>query len=673
MISNLSSIIYIVATLILVRVTLKDHGIILRSLSNRLIMEFKGHNVQETENLKFDAEIEKILNIVIHSLYTNKEIFLRELISNASDACDKLRYESQLDPNLLDSSDELKIIISTNKDKNELYIADNGIGMNRQDLIDNLGTIASSGTQKFLEAIKNSKDSSQTVELIGKFGVGFYSSFMVASEVIVESRKAGEEESWIWKSQGYGKYSISKLNDQITRGTKITLIIRPEENEFLDKFRIKNVVTTYSDHINSPVEFIDEEGKSERLNSKAAIWTKPKNDVTQEEHNDLFRSVAHVGGEPWMILHNKNEGVIEYTNLLYVPSIKPFDLFHPDRRCSVKLYVNKVFITEDNVQIIPQYLRFLKGIIDSPDLPLNISRETLQNNRVVEQIKKSLTKRVISELGKKAKENLEEYTKFWTNFGAVLKEGLCEAMPTDEREALLSICRFHSTSDDKLVSIDNYISRMKPEQEYLYYLTGNSLDSVKYSPQLEGFVSKGLEVLLFVDPVDDFWTSVVHEYKDQKFKSVTRADVDLDKFSPRKKDEENKSDEKKSEENTDSILQYFTKVLGNSVKSVKISKKLTDSPVCLAIDEGAMDLRMERFLREQKQLNYRTPKVLEINTKHPVIKNIMKSYAENGENQTLEDMVHLLFYQACIVEGEEMDNANLFAKRLNNLLDKIPI
>ncbi len=655
------------------RVTLKDHGIILRSLSNRLIMEFKVHNVQETENLKFDAEIEKILNIVIHSLYTNKEIFLRELISNASDACDKLRYESQLDPNLLDSSDELKIIISTNKDKNELYIADNGIGMNRQDLIDNLGTIASSGTQKFLEAIKNSKDSSQTVELIGKFGVGFYSSFMVASEVIVESRKAGEEESWIWKSQGYGKYSISKLNDQITRGTKITLIIRPEENEFLDKFRIKNVVTTYSDHINSPVEFIDEEGKSERLNSKAAIWTKPKNDVTQEEHNDLFRSVAHVGGEPWMILHNKNEGVIEYTNLLYVPSIKPFDLFHPDRRCSVKLYVNKVFITEDNVQIIPQYLRFLKGIIDSPDLPLNISRETLQNNRVVEQIKKSLTKRVISELGKKAKENLEEYTKFWTNFGAVLKEGLCEAMPTDEREALLSICRFHSTSDDKLVSIDNYISRMKPEQEYLYYLTGNSLDSVKYSPQLEGFVSKGLEVLLFVDPVDDFWTSVVHEYKDQKFKSVTRADVDLDKFSPRKKDEENKSDEKKSEENTDSILQYFTKVLGNSVKSVKISKKLTDSPVCLAIDEGAMDLRMERFLREQKQLNYRTPKVLEINTKHPVIKNIMKSYAENGENQTLEDMVHLLFYQACIVEGEEMDNANLFAKRLNNLLDKIPI
>ncbi|MCV3769438.1 MAG: molecular chaperone HtpG [Wolbachia pipientis] len=636
-------------------------------------MESTVHNVQETENFKFDAEIEKVLNIVIHSLYTNKEIFLRELISNASDACDKLRYESQLNPNLLDSNDELKITISVNKDKNELYITDNGIGMNRQDLIDNLGTIASSGTQKFLEAIKSSKDSSQTVELIGKFGVGFYSSFMVASEVIVESRKAGEKESWNWKSKGDGKYSINKSNNQIIRGTKITLVVHPEDNEFLDKFRIENIVTTYSDHINSPIEFINEEGKSEKLNSKAAIWTKQKNDITQEKHNDFFRSVAHVGGEPWMILHNKNEGAIEYTNLLYIPSIKPFDLFHPDRRCSVKLYVNKVFITEDNVQIIPQYLRFLKGIVDSPDLPLNINRETLQNNRVVDQIKKSLTKRVIFELGKKAQENLEEYTKFWSNFGAVLKEGLCEAMPIDEREALLSICRFHSTSNDKLVSIDDYISRMKPEQEYIYYLTGNSLDSVKYSPQLEGFVSKGLEVILLIDPVDDFWTSVIHDYKNQKFKSVTRADVDLEKFSLREKDKDNKLDEIKNETNTESILQYFTKVLGNSVKNIKISKKLTDSPVCLAVDEGTMDLRMERFLREQKQLNYRTPKVLEINTKHPIIKNIAKSHAKNGENQILEDMIYLLFYQACIMENEEIDNVNLFAKRLNNLLSKILI
>lgn len=626
------------------------------------------NNVQEIENLKFDAEVGKVLNIVIHSLYTNKDIFLRELISNASDACDKLQYESKLDHNLLNSNEALKISISIDKEKNQLCIADNGIGMSRQDLIDNLGTIASSGTQKFLNAIKSNKASDQAVELIGKFGVGFYSSFMVASEVIVESRKAGEEESWIWRSKGDGEYSIARSNNSTSRGTKIILIMRSEENEFLDKFRIEHVVTTYSDHINFPIEFINEKGEVEKLNSKAAIWTKSKNDVTQEEHNEFFRGVAHVGGEPWMILHNKNEGAIEYTNLLYIPSIKPFDLFHPDRRCSVKLYVNKVFITEDNVQIIPQYLRFLKGIVDSPDLPLNISRETLQNNRVVEQIKKSLIKRVIGELHKKAQENLEEYTKFWSNFGAVLKEGLCEAMPTDEREALLSICRFYSTNEDKLVSIEDYISRMKPEQKYIYYLTGNSLDSIKASPQLEGFSNKGLEVLLFIDPVDDFWTSVVNEYKSHTFKSVTRADVDLENFPS----EESQSIEKDSlPEEVDSIIQYFTKILGNSIKSVKASKKLTGSPVCLAVDEGAMDLRMERFLREQKQLSYRTPKVLEINTKHPIIKGIMKSHAEGNNESTLEDMVHLLFYQACITEGEEIEDVCRFTQKLNNILDKV--
>ncbi|OEY86713.1 molecular chaperone HtpG [Wolbachia pipientis] len=623
-------------------------------------------NTQGTENLRFDAEVSKVLNIVIHSLYAKKDIFLRELISNASDACDKLRYESQLNPNLLDYNDPLKIIISVDKEKNQLSITDNGIGMNRQDLIDNLGTIANSGTQKFLEAMQKN----ESMDLIGKFGVGFYSSFMVASEVTVESRKAGEEESWVWKSTGNGEYSVGKLSDQIPRGTKVTLIIRTEEAEFLDKFRIENIVTTYSDHINYPVEFINEKGENEKLNSRAAIWTKPKNEVTTEEHNEFFRNIAHVGGEPWMILHNKNEGAIEYINLLYIPSIKPFDLFHPDRRCSVKLYVNKVFITEDNVQIIPQYLRFLKGIVDSPDLPLNISRETLQSNRVIEQIKNSLTKRVISELSKKAKENLEEYTKFWNNFGAVLKEGLCEAMPTDEREAILSVCKFHSTKDDKLVGIEDYINRMKPGQEYIYYLTGNSTDSIKNSPQLEGFVNKDLEVLLLIDPVDDFWSSVVHEYKNYKFKSVTRADVDLEKFSSEEEKEE-KKDEKNEEVN--SILQYFTEVLGNLVKNVKISRKLADSPICLAVDEGGMDLRMERFLREQKQLNYRTPKVLEVNIKHPIIKNITKSYTDHGKNSILEDTIYLLFYQACIAEGEEIENISDFTRKLNNLLCKVTI
>lgn len=627
------------------------------------------------EKLKFNAEVGKVLNIVIHSLYTNKDIFLRELISNASDACEKLRVSSITNPDLIDSQDELKITIKVDKENHKLCIADNGIGMNKQDLVESLGTIASSGTQKFLDAIKNNKDSSQAVELIGKFGVGFYSAFMVASEVIVKSRKAGEKESWLWRSKGDGEFTIGSLDEESPRGTEITLLLRPEEHEFLDKFRIEHIITTYSDHIGFPIEFIDEKGNSEKLNSKSAIWTKAKDDINAEEHNEFFRSVAHVGGEPWMILHNKNEGTIEFTNLLYIPSIKPFDLFHPDRRCSVKLYVNKVFITEDNVEVIPRYLRFLKGVVDSPDLPLNISRETLQNNKVVGTIRQSLVKKVISALKKKADEDLSDYTKFWNNFGAVLKEGLCEATDTEGRERLLSVCRFYSTatSDDTLVSIEDYIKRMKPDQDNIYYLTGSNIETIKKSPQLEGFVSRGLEVLLLVDPVDDFWTSVVTEYQKYKLKSITRVDTDLEKFSVEdsSQDQEDKSLNDSSEKNADSLIEYFTKVLGDSVSSIKISKKLTNSPVCLSAGESGMDIRMERFLREQKQLSYKSAKILEINVKHPIIKGIIESYTKNGENSMLEDIIHLLFYQACIIEGEEIGNISSFADRMNNVFSNV--
>ncbi len=621
------------------------------------------------ENLEFGAKVGKVLNIVAHKLYRNKDIFLRELISNASDACDKLRYESLSNPDLIDSEGELKITIVVDKEGHKLSITDNGIGMNRQDLIDNLGVIASSGTQKFLEAIE-SEDSSQKVELIGKFGIGFYSAFMVAAEVIVKSRKAGEKESWLWKSKGDSEFTVRSLDEEVPRGTEITLLLRPEEHEFLDKFRIENIVTTYSDHIDFPVEFIDEKGNSEKLNSKSAIWTRAKDKITKEEHNEFFLSVAHVGGEPWMILHNKNEGTIEYINLLYIPSIKPFDLFHPDRRCSVKLYVNKVFITEDNVQIIPQYLRFLKGVVDSPDLPLNISRETLQSNKVVEKIRQSLVKKVISKLRKKAEEDLSDYTKFWNNFGAVLKEGLCEAMNTDAREELLSVCRFYSTANDNntLVSIEDYIGRMKPDQDHIYYLTGNNIETIKKSPQLEGFVSRGLEVLLLVDPVDDFWTSIVTEYQKYKLQSITRVDADLEKFSVQ---QDQKDESSNSEEDIDLLVKYFTKILGELVSSVKVSKKLTNSPVCLASGDSGMDIRMERFLREQKQLNYKSAKILEINVKHPVIQGIIKSYTKDGENSMLEDIIHLLFSQACIIEGEEVNDTSIFSSRMNNIFSKV--
>ncbi|QGR02327.1 molecular chaperone HtpG [Ehrlichia ruminantium] len=630
-----------------------------------------------SETLKFDAEVGKVLKLVIHSLYTNKDIFLRELISNASDACDKLRYESLSNQDLMGGDSELKIVISVDRDKNRLCISDNGIGMNREDLINNLGTIAHSGTQKFLDAMNNCASSQQgVVELIGKFGVGFYSAFMVASEVIVESRKAGELVAYQWKSSGDGEFVISQLEgDQVSRGTRITLALKPEECEFVDKFRIEHIVTTYSYHINYPVYFLNDKGEEEKLNSEAAIWTKSKDAISAEEHQNFFRTVAHVGGEPWMILHNKNEGVIEYTNLLYIPSIKPFDLFHPDRKCSVKLYVNKVFITEDNVQIIPQYLRFLKGIIDSSDLPLNISRETLQNNKVIEKIKRSIVKRVLAELKKKAENDIENYAKFWDNFGSVLKEGLCESMNTEFREELISVCRFYSTySNDSLVSLEDYIERMKPEQNNIYYLTGNDLDSIRKSPQLEGFVSRGIEVLLLVDPVDDFWTNVVTDYQKVPLRSVVRADEDLEKFADVEEDDGpkgNKSEDTESKEKVDKFISYAAQVLNNLVSNVRVSKKLTDSPVCLAVADGSMDIRMERFLREQKQLNYKSTKILEVNVKHPIVSKMIDEYAANGENNVLCNMLHLLLGQACILEGEELQDVSDFAERMNSVLSKV--
>ncbi|MGN7619061.1 MAG: molecular chaperone HtpG [Ehrlichia sp.] len=636
-------------------------------------------DVINSEKLKFDAEVGKVLKLVIHSLYTNKDIFLRELVSNASDACDKLRYESLSNQDLIDGDPNFKIVISVDQDKNRLYIRDNGIGMNRQDLIDNLGTIAHSGTQRFLDAINSNDAPSQgVVELIGKFGVGFYSAFMVANEVIVESRKAGESMSYQWRSCGDGEFLISQLEgDQISRGTKITLILKPEESKFTDKFHIEHVITTYSYHINYPVYFVNDNGEEEKLNSESAIWTKSKDEISREEHQNFFRTVAHVGGEPWMILHNKNEGAVEYTNLLYIPSIKPFDLFHPDRKCSVKLYVNRVFITEDNVQIIPQYLRFLKGIIDSSDLPLNISRETLQNNKVIDKIKQSIIKRVLSELKKKAESDIKDYAKFWNNFGSVLKEGLCESTNTEFREELISACRFYSThSNDSLISLEDYIERMKPEQDNIYYLTGNDLDSVKKSPQLEGFMSRGIEVILLVDPVDDFWTNVVHDYQKVPLRSVIRADEDLEKLSDIKTSEEIKQDEDecvRSKEKIDVFVKYAVQVLDKLVSGVRISKKLTNSPVCLAVADGSMDIRMERFLREQKQLNYKSTKILEINPKHSIISKMIDEYAENGESLILDNMLHLLLGQACLIEGEELKDVNEFAERMNKVLSDIYI
>jgi molecular chaperone HtpG len=611
--------------------------------------------IKSKENLKFDAEISKVLQLMIHSLYTNKDIFVRELISNASDACDKLRHQAILEPNLTKNDAEFKINILLDKKNRTLTFTDNGIGMTREELISNLGTIAKSGTQEFLTQLENKKD----MPLIGQFGVGFYSSFMVADKVTVVSRHAGSEDCWKWESDGQGEFSIEPAEINL-RGTQVTLHLKKDEDQYLDAFRLRHIVTTYSDHISFPISITDDEGKTETVNTASALWMRPKSDITPEQYKEFYHHVAHQPDEPWLTMHNKAEGKLEYTSLLFIPSLKPFDLYHQERKRRVKLYVKRVFITEDNVDVIPQWLRFLRGVIDSEDLPLNISRETLQANPLLGKIRDALVKRVLSELKKKSSD--AEYQKFWQNFGPVLKEGLCEGHAP--REEILEVCRFHTTHDAATTSLDDYISRMKPEQEEIFYLIGDTMESLRGTPQLEGFTGRGIEVLLMNDHVDDFWVNVVFDYKGKKFKSITRSDIDLDKI-------EAKKEEKREDQTDDTAIKKLCEemqfILGDKVKEVRTTKKLTDSAVCLGVQEGAMDFRFERFLIEQKQLPAAAAKILEINPAHPIIKALA---AKDGKSPELTDAVWLLFDQARLLEGEALTDPAAFTRRLQGFVEK---
>ncbi len=618
------------------------------------------------EKRQFSAQISKVLQLMIHSLYTNKDIFLRELISNASDACDKLRYEALVKPELLKDNAELKIHIAIDKKNRTVTVADNGIGMNREELAANLGTIARSGTQEFLNQLTG--DAKKDMPLIGQFGVGFYSSFMVAEKVTVASRKAGEEKAYAWESDGQGEFTIGDAPMGTPRGTQITLHLKPEETTYLEKFRLKHIISTYSDHISFPIVLTDEDGKTEAVNQGAALWTRAKSDITDEQYKEFYHHVAHSPDTPWMILHNKAEGKIEYTNLLFIPSVRPFDLFHPDRRRRVKLYVKRVFITEEGMDLIPHYLRFLRGIIDSEDLPLNISRETLQHNPVLDKIRESVVKRVLSELKKKAEKEPEAYAPFWKNFGAVLKEGLCEAQAP--KEQILEVCRFQSThAPEALTGLDEYIARMPEGQEFIYYLTGERLETVLASPQLEGFVKRGVEVLLLTDHVDDFWVSAVFEYKGKQFKAVAKAGKELDDISTK---QDGEKPEEKALDNTQmaGLLEQLKKAYGNEVKEVRLSNKLTESPVCLAIGEMDMDIRLERFLLEQKQLPSKAAKILEVNAGHPIIQSLAAIAAAGNAEEEFTDAAFLLLDQARILEGEEIGDAKAFSRRLSGFLQR---
>ncbi len=646
--------------------------------------------IEKTETKTFAAETSRVLQLMIHALYTNRDIFLRELISNASDACDKLRYEAQQNQDLLGDAPELKIHLSFDEKAKTLTINDTGIGMSREDLIANLGTIAKSGTTEFLNQL--SGDATKDVNLIGQFGVGFYSAFMVADKVTVVSRKAGDNGAWKWESDGTGSYTISST-DASARGTTITLHMKKDAKEYLDRHRLGNIVGTYSDHIGFPITLTDSENITHTLNEGGALWTRPKAEVTDEQHQEFYRHVAHSPEKPWAVMHNTAEGKVEYTNLLYVPGIKPFDLFHPERRARVKLYVKRVFITDEGVELVPPYLRFLRGVVDSADLPLNISRETLQKSPVLDKIRESVTSRVLTELKKRAEKDPADYVKFWDNFGAALKEGLCEA--NSPREKILDACRFYSTfgapsrrmpgspetgtglneeipgqaRDDSLTSLADYKARMKEGQEAIYFLTGDTLASLKSSPQLEGFTKRGLEVLLLTDHVDDFWPNVTQKSGDVPFRSVTKSGADLEKFHL---DGEAEKAEETAEQSSDTqgLCAAMEQLFGDAVSAVRTTRKLADTPICLGVAEGAMDMRMERFLADHKQLPKRAAKLVEINPSHPVITALAAQVAASGMNPKIEDALWLLFDQALIAEGEPVVDAGAFARRLSAFLAK---
>ncbi len=630
------------------------------ALKNRQLL---GLGIMATEKREFQAEVSRLLEIVAHSLYSEKEIFLRELISNASDACDRLRYLALTEPTLTAGDTNFRVVITADKKARTLVIADNGVGMSRDEMIENLGTIARSGTAAFVKGL--SGDSKKDVALIGQFGVGFYSAFMVSTEVEVVSLRAGETIAHRWVSDGKGEFTIEEATRE-QRGTTITLHLNEADEEYADPERIRHIVTKYSDHIALPI-VLKEGDKEETLNAASALWVRPKSEITAEQYKEFYHHAAHAFDEPWLTLHSKAEGTYEYTTLLFIPGSKPYDLFQPERKHQVKLYVRRVFITDDAQELLPPYLRFLRGVVDSEDLPLNVSREMLQHNPMLQRMRGQITKRVLNELTKKAKDEPAEFAKFAENFGAVLKEGIYE--DRDNRDEILPLARFRSTNSAELTSLDDYIARMKPGQEAIYTIAGEDLEALQRSPQLEGFRARGIEVLLLTDPVDEFWTPSVGEYQKKPFKSATRGAADLDKIEVT---DEAKADEAdaKPEGDVASLVALLKLSLGEAVKDVRISKRLTDSAVCLVADENDMDMHLERLLRQHKQLgaNMDSKRILEINPKHPLIARLVDLAGKPGASDSLGEFAWLLLDQARILEGEALPDPAAFAKRLSSVL-----
>ena len=600
----------------------------------------------------FEADTGKILNIVINSLYSDRDIFLRELLSNASDAIQKRKFLGQTDPAVLNNEiDNIEIVV--NKKKKIIEITDTGIGLTDAELAETLGTIAKSGTSAFLQEFdgeESSKDAAKT--LIGQFGVGFYSAFMVADKVEVVSRKAGTSKSSIWESDGQSVFSINNSEDEQVVGTKIILHLKKDAKEFATTDKIKSLIKKYSDHISVPINIKEADGEIEQANSATAIWTKATSEISDEEYKEFYNSTFGTFDEPFATLHNKSEGTLEFTNLLFIPKTAPFDLFDPERKTKINLYINRVFISNDLEGVIPTWLRFIKGILDTTSLDLNVSREMVQNNPVLKKISKSLTKRVLSELKKRLKKDEVAYDAFWEQFGKVLKEGLYEDI--ENKDKIAEIIRVRSFKEDKLITLQSYLDSMIDGQDKIYVLTADTLEQAQSSPHLEGFKAQGIDVLLMTDPIDAFWTSQMKSFQEKDFLSISREKYDISKLG------EVKDEDGEDNENTDEVYSPIIKeCLGDLVEDVKASKNLIDSPVRLVAGEGGLDFNLERILKAQNPEFEGSKKVLEINLTHKLIKKLPALSSE-----TQKSLCRVLFEQARILDGEMPSNSLQFSKDL---------
>ena len=616
-----------------------------------------------TKNHSFQAEVSKLLDLVANSLYSEREIFLRELISNSADACEKLRYQSLSKKNILGDDKELKINIRVSKKKKYIEIQDNGIGMSNQELIDNLGTIARSGTSKFMEAMKDKKDSN--VSAIGQFGVGFYSSYMVSDTVEVTSKSAEDEKSYLWQSNGKENYTIEEIENK-KRGTIIKLNIKKDAEEFLDAFRLRSIITKYSNYIPFPILLDDLDNtkeKEEKINEGDPLWLKDKKDIKEEDYKQFYNNISFNFDEPLKTIHYNAEGVINYKALLYLPTNQPMDLFNSEKKNKIKLYVQKVFITDECDEIMPNWLRFIPGVVDSQDISLNISREMLQNNPIIEKIKKGITNKVLNEINSIAKKDDAKFLDFWKNFGAVIKEGLYEF--NDHHEKILNLLRFDNSLNSDSISLDSYVEKMAQDQKEIYYFANTDKEYIKNSPQLESFLDKKIPVLFMTDAVDEFWLQNIGKYKEFEFKSITKGKVDLSKVGEKQNKEKSK-DNKKIDNKINDLTALLKNELKDKISDVIVSDRLTKSPVLLVAEESGMDINMEKLMKMHNQKTPDSKKILEINADHPMIIKMSNNLNEFDHKKISQ----IILDQANILDGNVLSNPSGYMESLTELFIK---